>query len=124
MNQLEVLEVVCSRGEAVVVQSYEAQDPRREGVVAGLALCRGKSAGELLELLAEEERIVGSRDAATRSEEARRRYKLAQIEWCLDCLAAVECLEGSRSFEWMSWHPSAAALTLAREILGVAPPVP
>jgi len=117
MDQVAFVVEVCRRGEAEVVLTHAEGDAQHDGALAGLALCNGKSAHELLVLFEDEERLLGLHPGGTRSEQERRRSKLLQIEWCLDCLAAFEARSGSRSFEWLSWHPSARAVEAAEAIL-------
>ena len=97
--------------------SYEENSTRQQGAMAGLALCKGRDAHELLALFEEEGRALG-RPGDKPHEQEWRRYRLAQIEWCLDCLAAADSLEGAKSFEWLSWHPSSAAVVMAQSVLG------
>jgi hypothetical protein len=118
VNQAEFLTQVCLRAKTEAVRRYEVGSPRLEGTLAGLALCEGRSAQELLAMFEEEERWVVAKPGEKRSDQERRRYRLLQIEWCLDCLAGLESLRGSKSFEWLSWHPTSSAVANAQAILG------
>lgn len=112
----EFIETVVERGIEAVRQDYAKDPDRLEGAIAGFESCRGKSVDEIL---------AAYKDA---NEEANRIHMTGEIDgyWGACCKAleiewTLNCLSAALRTSLLSWLPTARAVMLAGEILGVAP---
>ncbi len=116
MTRDEVLEQVIERGIAEVLEAYPLGSSRQIGAMEGFEVCRGKTPEQMIERLALMElerrgladRITEAEDE-DRSDYWRHRYAMLQVEWCLNCLAAWEWMNGAKSFTWLPAQPTLRA---------------